>query len=76
MRTEGDERMNGLNDLSLNRIVEILASKGHEGEYWDYKQEWHDNMTDLLKDTLFVLPILLMMQTVIFYLELMMMAVL
>ncbi len=50
MRTEGDERMSGLNDLSLNRIVEILTSKGHEGEYWDYKQEWHDNMTDLLKD--------------------------
>ena len=42
MRTEGVERMSGLNDLSLNRIVEILASKGHEGEYWDYKQEWHD----------------------------------
>ena len=76
MRTEGVERMSGLNDLSLNRIVEILASKGHEGEYWDYKQEWHDNMTDLLKGYYLFSPILLMMQTVIFYLELMMMAVL
>ena len=42
--------MNGMNDLSLDRIVEILAAKGREGEYWDYKQEWHENMADLLKD--------------------------
>lgn len=27
--------MNGMNDLSLDRIVEILAAKGREGEYWD-----------------------------------------
>lgn len=42
--------MNGMNDLPLDRIVEILAVKGREGEYWDYKQEWHENMADLLKD--------------------------
>lgn len=42
--------MNGMNDLPLDRIVEILAAKGREGEYWDYKQEWHENMADLLKD--------------------------
>ena len=42
--------MNGMNDLPLDRIIEILAAKGREGEYWDYKQEWHENMADLLKD--------------------------
>lgn len=63
--------MNGMNDLPLDRIVEILAAKGREGEYWDYKQEWHENMADLLKDII-VLPILHMMQTVIFSLGLMM----
>ena len=42
--------MNGMNDLPLDRIVKILAAKGREGEYWDYKQEWHENMADLLKD--------------------------
>lgn len=39
-----------MNDLPLDRIVKILAAKGREGEYWDYKQEWHENMADLLKD--------------------------
>lgn len=41
--------MNGMNDLPLDRIVEILAAKGREGEYWDYKQEWHENMADFVK---------------------------
>lgn len=51
MLTKGDKKqMNGMNDLPLDRIVEILAAKGREGEYWDYKQEWHENMADLLKD--------------------------
>lgn len=42
-----------MNDISYfppSRIIEILINKGHEGEYWDYKQEWHINMEDLLKD--------------------------
>lgn len=42
--------MNDISYLSTLRIVEILISKGYEGEYWDYKQEWHTNMEDLLKD--------------------------
>lgn len=47
---KGDERMSGLNGLPADRVVEILSEMGHEGDYWDYKQEWHDNMPDLLKD--------------------------
>lgn len=42
--------MNDISYFSTSRIIEILINKGHEGEYWDYKQEWHINMEDLLKD--------------------------
>lgn len=42
--------MNDISYFSTSRIIEILINKGHEGEYWDYKQEWHNNMEDLLKD--------------------------
>lgn len=42
--------MNKFNDLSIARIAEILIEKGYEGEYWDYKQEWHENIEDLIKD--------------------------
>lgn len=42
--------MNSIQYLPLNRITEILIGKGKEGEYWDYKQEWHEKMPDLLKD--------------------------
>ena len=42
--------MNDISYFSPSRIIEILINKGHEGEYWDYKQEWHINMEDLLKD--------------------------
>ena len=47
---EGDVRMRGLNNASLVKIVERLSAKGKEGDYWDYKQEWHDKMEDLIKD--------------------------
>lgn len=42
--------MNSIQYLPLNRIAEILIEKGKEGEFWDYKQEWHEKISDLLKD--------------------------
>ena len=36
--------------MELKQIVESLISKGYEGSYWDFKQKWHDNNADLLKD--------------------------
>lgn len=34
------------------RIVSELLSRGHEGDYWDYKREWppKEENTDLIKD--------------------------
>jgi len=36
--------------IELNEIVEHLIGLGHEGDYWDFKEEWHDNNADLLHD--------------------------
>lgn len=30
--------------------IEILLSKHKEGDYWDFKQEWHEKIEDLVKD--------------------------
>jgi len=42
--------MGNIKYLPTERVVELLLEKGHEGEYWDFKQEWHENIADLLKD--------------------------
>lgn len=36
----------------IGRIVSELLSRGHEGDYWDYKREWppKEENTDLIKD--------------------------
>jgi len=34
----------------LSQIIEFFLSQGKEGECWDFKQEWHDDIADLLKD--------------------------
>jgi len=36
--------------MELQRIVESFINKGSEGSYWDFKQNWHSNNADLLKD--------------------------
>ena len=36
--------------MELKIIVEALIRKACEGSYWDFKQNWHDNNADLLKD--------------------------
>ena len=34
----------------LKKIIEFFLTQGKEGEAWDFKQEWHDNICDLMKD--------------------------
>jgi len=36
--------------MQLDAIIESLIAKAHEGSYWDFKQKWHENNADLLKD--------------------------
>lgn len=39
-----------LKDYSTVQIVQHCLQQGKEGEYWDFKQEWHKNTPDLIKD--------------------------
>lgn len=39
-----------LSDHSITNLISYFISKGKEGEWWDFKQEWHINMHDLIKD--------------------------
>ena len=34
----------------ISELVPLFISKGKEGEFWDFKQEWHEKMPDLIKD--------------------------
>ena len=34
----------------MQELVFSLLEKGKEGDYWDFKQEWHEKIEDLLKD--------------------------
>lgn len=36
--------------MELEYIVESLLKERSEGSYWDFKQNWHTNNSDLLKD--------------------------
>lgn len=35
-------------DYSTVQIVQHCLQQGREGEYWDFKQEWHKKIQDLL----------------------------
>ena len=35
---------------SMRSLVDFFLEQGKEGECWDFKQEWHDDMSALLKD--------------------------
>ena len=35
---------------STKQLVNFFIAQGKEGECWDFKQEWHDNIADLVKD--------------------------
>jgi len=36
--------------LPLVDLINYFLSVGKEGDFWDFKQEWHENIEDLLKD--------------------------
>lgn len=42
--------MSRYNNLNLVDLVKMCIGKGNEGGFWDFKQEWHENMSDLIKD--------------------------
>ena len=33
----------------IEELIPILLRKGKEGEFWDFKQEWHERIEDLIK---------------------------
>lgn len=35
---------------STAQTVDFFREQGKEGECWDFKQEWHENIEDLIKD--------------------------
>lgn len=36
--------------MPLNDLISFFLSQGKEGDFWDFKQEWHDKTEDLIKD--------------------------
>lgn len=48
---------------SIDNLIRFFLEQGKEGDCWDFKQEWHENIADLIKD-MFALLILYMMKTV------------
>ena len=45
-----ERQMGKYDHYSSKQIVEHCLSKGNEGDYWDFKLEWHDRMDNLIKD--------------------------
>ena len=39
-----------MNDFELRQEVQKLVELHREGEYWDFKQQWHMCNSDLLHD--------------------------
>lgn len=37
-------------NVPYDKLVCYLIAHGKEGEYWDFKQEWHTEISDLIKD--------------------------
>ena len=36
--------------LPLEDLIPFLSSSGKEGDFWDFKLEWHEKIEDLIKD--------------------------
>ena len=36
--------------LPKEKLIDYLLTQGREGDFWDFKQEWHEHMEDLIKD--------------------------
>lgn len=39
-----------MNNLELEQEIQELIERHKEGEYWDFKQQWHSNNVDLIHD--------------------------
>ena len=37
-------------NMPLDELIEFLLTQYHEDDFWDVKQEWHENIEDLIKD--------------------------
>jgi len=35
---------------SMDSLIRFFLEQGKEGDCWDFKQEWHENVEDLIKD--------------------------
>ncbi|MBM6898950.1 ATP-binding protein [Gemmiger formicilis] len=35
---------------SIDNLIRFFLEQGKEGDCWDFKQEWHENIADLIKD--------------------------
>lgn len=35
---------------SMDSLIRFFLEQGKEGDCWDFKQEWHENIADLIKD--------------------------
>ena len=35
---------------TVEQMVRFFLSQGKEGEFWDFKLEWHEKIEDLIKD--------------------------
>lgn len=42
--------MGRYSNLELTDLVKLCIGRGHEGDFWDFKQEWHKDMPALIKD--------------------------
>ena len=42
--------MGRYSNLELTDLVKLCINRGHEGDFWDFKQEWHKDMPALIKD--------------------------
>lgn len=34
----------------MDSLIRFFLEQGKEGDCWDFKQEWHENIADLIKD--------------------------
>ncbi len=44
--------MSKLQYYSMDSLIRYFREQGKEGDCWDFKQEWHDNIADLIKDVI------------------------
>ena len=35
---------------TMKNLIRFFLEQGKEGDCWDFKQEWHENIADLIKD--------------------------